>query len=71
MSVTGARETMTVEEAAARLGISRTCAYEHARGGSIAGIPVLRIGRRLLVLREPLERLLSGEMPRKVVNDAG
>ena len=39
------RLTPTVEEAAARLGISRTLAYELVRQGKI---PSLRLGRRRL-----------------------
>ena len=48
--------TMTVEEAAAVLGISRNLAYEAAQDGRI---PAIRIGRRLLVPRRALERLLE------------
>jgi hypothetical protein len=39
--------TITVEAFAAELGISKTLAYEQARTGAIAGVPVLRVGRRL------------------------
>ena len=38
------------------LGISRGLAYELARSGQI---PVLRLGKRLLVPKVALERLLS------------
>lgn len=48
--------TMTVEEAAAALKISRGLAYEAARDGRI---PTIRIGRRLLVSRRALEKLLE------------
>jgi len=49
--------TLTVSEAARLLGIGRNLAYETAaRDGEIAGVPVLRIGRRLLI---PLARLLE------------
>jgi excisionase family DNA binding protein len=48
--------TMTVEQAAAALNISRTLAYEAARDGRI---PTIRIGRRLLVSRRALEKLLE------------
>jgi excisionase family DNA binding protein len=51
-----ARVTYTVEEAAALLGISRSTAYECASNGQI---PVLRLGRRILVPRHALERLLG------------
>lgn len=50
------RQTLTVEEAAKLLGVSRGSAYEAARSGAL---PVLRLGRRLLVPREALERLLA------------
>ena len=48
--------TLTVEEAARALGISRTLAYEAARSGALACV---RIGRRLLVPRSGLDRLLG------------
>lgn len=50
------RLTLTVEETATLLGISRGSAYEAARRGQI---PVVRIGRRLLVPRTRLEQLLG------------
>lgn len=52
--------TMTVEEAAAALNISRGLAYEAARDGRI---PTIKIGRRLLVSRRALERLLEEPQP--------
>lgn len=52
------RLTLTVEEAAALLGISRAFAYEAVRRGEI---PSIRIGRRVLVPRVALDRLVSGE----------
>ena len=52
--------TMTVEEAAAALKISRGLAYEAARDGRI---PTIRMGRRLLVSRRALERLLENPQP--------
>jgi excisionase family DNA binding protein len=54
------RGTMTVEEAAARLGISRTLAYELAREGKLP-VPVIRLGRRVVVSRLALERVLGAE----------
>lgn len=56
MSTSRSPETLTVEEAAAVLGISRGLAYEGVREGTI---PSLRIGRRLLVPRKALDRLLG------------
>ncbi len=50
------RMTFTVEEAAKMLGIGRGLAYEAVRRGEI---PTVRIGRRLLVSRSALERLLA------------
>jgi excisionase family DNA binding protein len=50
------RATLTVEEAAALLGISRTTAYESVRRGEI---PARRFGRRVVVLRHELEDLLG------------
>jgi excisionase family DNA binding protein len=50
-------EIYTVEEAAAKLGISRNSAYEGVRRGDIPGI---RIGRRIVVPRVPLDRMLDG-----------
>jgi excisionase family DNA binding protein len=49
--------TMTVDEAAARLGIGRNTAYDAAASGQL---PTIRIGRRLLVPCAALERLLGG-----------
>jgi len=49
--------TLTVPQAAQLLGIGRNLAYEiAARDGEIAGVPVIRVGRRLLI---PLARLLK------------
>lgn len=41
------RATLSIDEAAVVLGISRASAYASARSG--AGFPVRKIGRRLLV----------------------
>jgi excisionase family DNA binding protein len=51
------RLTRTVEEAAKALGISRAIAYEAVNNGDI---PTIRIGRRILVPKAALNRLLSG-----------
>lgn len=56
------RETLTIEEAARRLGIGRQTAYEQARAGRLGPVPVYRIGRRLVVPRRALERALAGEL---------
>ncbi len=51
------RLTMTVEEAAVGLGISRATAYDAVSRGEISCI---RIGRRILIPKVALERLLDG-----------
>jgi excisionase family DNA binding protein len=52
------RQTLTVEEAGRMLGLGRQAAYAAARRGQI---PTLKIGRRVLVPRVRLERLLAGD----------
>ena len=54
------RATLTVEQTAKVLGISRGNAYEGVRQGSI---PALRIGARWLVPRLALARMLAGDPP--------
>ena len=51
------RLTVNIEEAAAILGISRNGAYSAAREGTL---PTIRIGKRLLVPKGALDRLLAG-----------
>lgn len=48
--------TMTVEQAAKALGLSRSLAYEAVRTGEL---PSLRIGGRILIPRVALEELLK------------
>lgn len=48
---------LTINEAAAILRVSRQSAYEAARRGEI---PTIKIGRRLLVPRARLEKLIQG-----------
>ncbi len=52
------RLVLTVEEAAGMLRISRGLAYEMVRTGRL---PSIRLGRRLLVPRSALERMLEGD----------
>ena len=49
--------TMSVPSAAQLLGVSRASAYRAAARGEL---PVLRLGGRVLVLRDPLLALLRG-----------
>jgi excisionase family DNA binding protein len=52
----GKRLTITVEEAAKLLGISRGLAYEMAR---IGRLPAIRFGKRLVVPKHAIEKLLQ------------
>jgi excisionase family DNA binding protein len=54
------RQTLNVEEAAEALGISRNSAYALARTGAL---PTIRLGKRLLVPRAALERMLASAEP--------
>ncbi len=54
------RLTLTVEGAAALLGISRAFAYEAVGRGEI---PSIRIGRRVLVPKAALRRMVDGDLP--------
>ena len=54
------RATISVEEAAAILGIGRSAAYEAARRGQL---PTRRLGRRLLVPVPAFMRWLGDEEP--------
>ena len=52
------RRTISLEQAARQLGISRTSAYDYAKSGVI---PTIKLGeRRLLVPIAAFERLLEG-----------
>jgi excisionase family DNA binding protein len=48
--------TMSVLEACKRLGISKNLGYDAIRRGEI---PAIRIGKRLLISRAVLEKMLS------------
>ena len=56
LAPTQRRSTLTVEEAAEILGLSRAFTYEAVNRGEI---PSIRIGRRILVPKVALERLLN------------
>lgn len=51
-------ETVDVETAARRIGISRGLAYQLARTNQFP-VPVLRLGRRLLIPVASLDKLLG------------
>lgn len=52
------RMTISVPEAARRIGISPASAYVAAAKGEI---PTIKVGGRILVLRNQLDRMLNGE----------
>ncbi len=54
------RLTMSIEECARRLGIGRNSAYEAVARGEI---PVIRVGKRLLVPKAQLDKLFAGKIP--------
>ncbi len=56
METADKRRTRTIPEAAKILGVGRNQAYEAAKRGEI---PVIRIGKRMLVPAVALERLLQ------------
>lgn len=52
------RQTVNIETAGKMLGISRAVAYELARRDDLP-VPVIRLGRRIVVSRRALEDVLS------------
>lgn len=48
---------LTVDEAAAELGIGRSLAYEAVRRGEI---PHIKLGKRIVIPRDAFERMLQG-----------
>ena len=56
------RLTLTVQETARILGISRNTAFSLARAGVLPGL-LPRLGRRYLVGRQLLDEYLSGRWP--------
>jgi excisionase family DNA binding protein len=63
------RATATLGEVASLLGIGRSTAYELAQRDALP-VPVIRLGRRLVVPRAALDRLLAGKAERQPSNDA-
>jgi excisionase family DNA binding protein len=52
----------TIEQVAEMLGVGRSTAYDAVRRGEL---PVVRLGRRLLVPKAQLKDLLDGAEPRQ------
>jgi excisionase family DNA binding protein len=57
------RATLTIPELAERLGISRSSAYALAARSALP-VPTIRLGRRMVVSRQLVERLLARGSPR-------
>jgi len=55
--------TLTVTECAKLLGIGRNSAYEAISRGEI---PVIRVGKRLLVPKTALAKMLSGDNAKSI-----
>ncbi len=58
LEVPAERKTLTVAEAGEALGIGRNQAYKAVHDGKI---PSIKIGKRLLVPKVGLDKLLAGE----------
>lgn len=54
------RETLSIPEAAARLGCGKTAAYQLARSGRFP-VPIIKVGRKLVVSRYAVDRLLGAD----------
>lgn len=61
---TGSAERLTVniETVAEMLGINRSTAYDLARRDALP-VPVIRLGRRMVVSRRALDQLLGDQAP--------
>lgn len=67
--ITG-QTTYTVPEAARLLGVSRNSAYQAVqRNGALAGVDVIRVGKRLVVPAAPLRAALGLDAERKSADD--
>ncbi len=60
--------TITIPEAALLLGVSRNTAYAEAQSGDLAGVPVIKVGRRLLLSRARLFDVLGIESEEESVD---
>ncbi len=56
-----ARQTLNIEDVATVLGINRSTAYELARRDELP-VPVIRLGRRMVVSRRAVEELLNAAL---------
>ena len=62
------RQTLTIAEIAAILGIHKNTAYRAAKRGEI---PTIRVGGRLLVPKAVLIRILAGETGHATLHSQG
>jgi len=62
------RRTMSVPAAGRILGLSRNSAYEAARRGEL---PTLRIGGRIFVVKDALDRMLAAAEARVAAGREG
>ena len=61
------KHTFSVEEAARMIGIGRQAMYELVRTGGVSSV---KIGRRVVIPRRALEKLLGEEAPPVVPSEA-
>jgi excisionase family DNA binding protein len=54
------RLTYDLTELAALLGIGRNQCYSAAKTGQIAGLRIIKIGRRMVVSKSAVDKLLNG-----------
>jgi predicted site-specific integrase-resolvase len=62
-----ARATMTLEEFRAIFGYARSTVYDWAKADKLP-VPVIRAGRRIVVSRALVERVLAGEDVRRTID---
>ena len=62
------RRTLSIEEAAVALGVSRGSAYRAAREGQLQ---IIQLGRRKLVLTAPLRKMLGITTPKRPIRPPG
>jgi excisionase family DNA binding protein len=63
------RLTLDIDEVAPLLGINRSTAFELIRRGTFP-LPVIRLGRRIVVSRKAVEALLGGSIGDDLGGDA-
>ena len=64
------RATLTLPELAAVLGLARSTTYDLAKRDALP-VPIIRLGRRRVVSRELVDRVLAGEQIRRNQEQGG